>query len=301
MHKEWKFYNPTFEYEASFFDWESLNWAWTGHKFFAYDLIRNIQPDVVVELGTHKGTSFFSFCQAVKDAHLNTHVYAVDTWEGDAHAREYDESIYESVKNNVSRYYSKQKTTMLRMYFEEAVKQFKDKSVDILHIDGYHTYEAVSADFHTWIDKVSDKGIILFHDTHEHKEDFGVYRFWDELKKKYKTIEFSHSHGLGVLFKNPSLGSLMGEQQGLFQHIYESQYNSKVLEHIIMPQYEELKKEYHEVEVWTDKNMKEYLEIRDHTHHIISLQIILYRVYTASYFRIWQLIAGVKKLLLRNE
>jgi len=61
---EWKYYKPKFEYEEIFQD---TGWPWAGHKYFAYDLIRNVQPKVVVELGTHKGTSLWSFCQAVKD------------------------------------------------------------------------------------------------------------------------------------------------------------------------------------------------------------------------------------------
>ena len=61
----WKYYNPRFEYEEKFQD---ADWPWAGHKFFAYDLVRNIKLERIVELGTHKGTSLFSMCQAIKDA-----------------------------------------------------------------------------------------------------------------------------------------------------------------------------------------------------------------------------------------
>jgi hypothetical protein len=87
------------------------------------------------------------------------------------------------------------------MYFDEAVDKFEDNSIDILHIDGLHTYEAVKHDFETWFPKVKKKtGIILLHDVCEKSDDFGVYKLWEELKKKYKTITFEHYHGLGVLF-----------------------------------------------------------------------------------------------------
>jgi hypothetical protein len=40
---------------------------------------------------------------------------------------------------------------------------------------------------------------VLFHDTQEHQADFGVYRFWDEVRGSAPSFEFWHSHGLGVL------------------------------------------------------------------------------------------------------
>ena len=66
MTLDWVYYDPKFDYEEMFFD---IGRPWSGHKFFGYDLVRNFKPQRIVELGTAHGTSFFSFCQAVKDAH----------------------------------------------------------------------------------------------------------------------------------------------------------------------------------------------------------------------------------------
>ena len=71
---------------------------WSGHRSFAYDLVSFVKPNTIVELGTHYGTSFFSFCQAVKDTQLSIYCYAVDTWKGDPHAGLYGENVYEAVK-----------------------------------------------------------------------------------------------------------------------------------------------------------------------------------------------------------
>lgn len=60
--------------------------AWVGHIPFAIWLVENLRPEVVVELGTHKGNSFFSFCQSMKLNKINGKVYAIDLWEGDKHA-----------------------------------------------------------------------------------------------------------------------------------------------------------------------------------------------------------------------
>jgi len=213
----WKYYRPKFEYEEKFLD---LDWPWAGHKNFAYDLIRNMKPETVVELGTHKGTSFFSFCQAAKDEKLKTKLYAVDTWKGDKHAGFYDESIYKEVAEIVDAYYKDSNIHLLKKTFDEAVNDFENKSIDILHIDGLHTYEAVKHDFENWFSKVKDSGVVIFHDTAERSRDFGVYKLWEELKSKYKAIDFFHSHGLGMMFK----GKNNLQNITIFKEIWQQYY-----------------------------------------------------------------------------
>ena len=196
---EWRFFNRTFEYEDIFQD---FNWPWAGHRYFAYDLIRNVKPQTIVELGTHKGTSFFSFCQAVKDARYDANLYAVDTWRDDEHAGLYDDNVFKEVTEITKKYYGCLKIKLLRKNFDEAANEFESNSIDLLHIDGLHTYTAVKHDFDTWFPKVKKDGIILLHDIFISRDDFGVYKFWEELKSEYKTIEFYQSYGLGVLFKD---------------------------------------------------------------------------------------------------
>lgn len=193
----WRLYHPIFEYQKIL---NQSSYPWLGHIHFAYDLIANAQPKTIVELGVARGVSFFAFCQAIKDFRLKTSIYGIDTWQGDKHTGSYDEQIYLDVKNIRSSYYPDQKLNFLKQNFDDAATRFADHSIDLLHIDGYHTYRAVSHDFQTWLPKMSSDGIILFHDIVEKKSDFGVYKLWAKLQKKYSTYQFSHSHGLGVVF-----------------------------------------------------------------------------------------------------
>ena len=79
--------------------------AWLGFLPFAGWLIREISPRIFVELGTHYGHSYFSFCQAVSDFNCSTKCYAVDTWHGDEHAGEYDDEVYSFVLDHQKKYY----------------------------------------------------------------------------------------------------------------------------------------------------------------------------------------------------
>lgn len=156
---------------------------------------------MIVELGTHWGEAYFTFCQTVEEQSLSCLCYAVDHWRGDEHAGRYGEEVFDEVNEYNNRFY-RQFSYLLRASFDEALSQFADESIDLLHIDGLHTYEAVKHDFDAWLPKVSKGGVILLHDIAPRHEDFGVWRLWDEIKTEFSdAFEFHHSWGLGVVAK----------------------------------------------------------------------------------------------------
>ena len=173
--------------------------SWIRHIPFAYFMVTVLRPNLIVELGVHSGNSFCAFCQGVEENNLQTKCYGIDTFAGETHSGFYDESIFIDISSFVKEYFGGF-AYLIRGAFDENVDQFKDKSIDLLHIDGLHTYEAVRHDFETWLPKVSEDGVILFHDIQVKCEDFGVWRLWGEIKEKYSlTYEFCYGYGLGVL------------------------------------------------------------------------------------------------------
>ncbi|QEL17477.1 rhamnosyltransferase WsaF family glycosyltransferase [Limnoglobus roseus] len=173
--------------------------AWATHTPFAMQIVAMLRPRVLVELGTHTGDSYCAFCQAVDARHLPTRCYAVDTWRGDEHSGEYDESIYTDLRQYNEANYNRF-SVLIRSTFEKALPYFTDGSIDLLHIDGCHTYDAVRSDFSSWLPKLSDRAVVLFHDTNVLEREFGVRRFWDEITQTYpSSFEFLHGYGLGVL------------------------------------------------------------------------------------------------------
>lgn len=177
--------------------------TWVDHLPFGYDLVCSLRPEITVELGTQWGLSFFCFCQAIKEQEINGKCYAIDTWQGDEHTGEYDNEIYTQVKQHSDDFYP-EIANLKRMLFQEAVNDFADESIDLLHIDGLHTYDAVKEDYETWHSKVRPGGIIIFHDIQARMLDFGAWQFWQEISQQTESFTFNQGFGLGVIRKNGS-------------------------------------------------------------------------------------------------
>jgi hypothetical protein len=172
--------------------------AWSELVPVMYALFTLLRPRRFVELGVHNGMSFFAACQAAERLALSTDCVAVDTWLGDEHAGIHEPAVFDEFRAYLRHNYPHQQ--YIQAYFSAARGCFEDGSIDLLHIDGLHTYEAVKEDFETWLPKLSDVGVIILHDINVFERRFGVWRLWQELKAKYPAYGFAHQHGLGIVF-----------------------------------------------------------------------------------------------------
>jgi predicted O-methyltransferase YrrM len=90
----------------------------------------------------------------------------------------------------------------------EKVKSILGKrKLDFLFIDGDHTYEGVKKDFEMYSKLVKKGGIMALHDIvyHPFDPECQVDKFWNEIKKIYKTKEIISSQsqtwaGIGLVF-----------------------------------------------------------------------------------------------------
>jgi len=172
--------------------------AWWAHVPFAHWLVLETTPRVIVELGTPDGVSYSAFCEAVLHGAIATRCHGMDTWRADKHANGDGSEVYEEFRRHHDARYGGF-STLFRGSLDEAIGTIADGSADLLHIHGLHTYEAVSHAFERWLPKLSKNAVVLLHDTNERRDDFGVWRLWEELTCRYPGFEFLHGHGLGVL------------------------------------------------------------------------------------------------------
>jgi len=175
---------------------ETITSAWTGHRDFARWLTRNTKSDVIVELGVDYGYSTFTFADSLKGT--TGMIYGVDLFMGDIHTG------HRNTLDFVKKAIADHSVTNLELVIGEfdTISKLWNKPIDILHIDGLHTYDAVKNDFTRWSPHVTENGIVLFHDIAVHH--FGVKEFFRELSGGYKLF-FLHSAGLGIFTKNKQL------------------------------------------------------------------------------------------------
>ncbi|MFR2257447.1 MAG: class I SAM-dependent methyltransferase [Clostridium sp.] len=225
----WNYYTP--EFECDKYNRDMLKYSpWSGHRLFGYDLIANLKPNVVVELGSFYGCSMFAFAQAVKDLKLDTVLYGVDLWEtfDKFTEQDYKEDIYGAFLRVKETCFGQQHVKMMKMTFDQAAECFEEGSIDVLHIDGSHFYEDVKHDFEIWSPKLKKNSIVLFHDIGDEIINGGImgsHTYWNELKEQYPwNMQFDFSCGLGVLFMSEEIYRTVTET--VKKDYYQKQANS---------------------------------------------------------------------------
>ena len=170
--------------------------TWEGHIEFAKWITKRWASPNIIDLGVDYGLSTFAFALGNKTAD----VLGIDCFEGDPQSGFRDT---ENLVNDLKEKHSIENVKFIKSYFDAIVPHITPNSVDILHIDGLHTYEAVKHDFETWLPKLADGGVILMHDTRAYKPGFGVSRFFSEIDMP--KLNFRDSYGLGVVSTNAGL------------------------------------------------------------------------------------------------
>ncbi len=150
------------------------------------DLIHDMQPKICIEIGVFRGSSVYPIAKALKYAKKGI-VYAVDPWDKDEalkfevdkgnidcwgninYEKTYRKFIKMLKKNDLRKY-----CKVLRTTAEKALSQFKNESIDFIHIDGNHNEESCMLDVEMSLRKLKKGGYLLFDDANWHQTQKAV-------------------------------------------------------------------------------------------------------------------------------
>jgi len=171
--------------------------AWLGHLEFAMKLVELVKPNVIAELGVDYAHSTFAW-----GFHAQGQVYGIDCFEGDPQAG-FSDKKQEILKTKHylinSGILKVDNIKLIKGYFDDVAPHFHEK-IDILHINGLHTYETIKNDYNTWISKTTENAVIVFHDVTSYPNDVG--KLFAEIQ--HSKFYYQHSAGLGIACKNYS-------------------------------------------------------------------------------------------------
>lgn len=170
--------------------------AWLQHGPFAFWLVEQLRPQVVV--GLTGGDAFFHFCvcQAVQSIGLGTRCW-LSAAEGGGDLPERSNRFLEARAHNNLHY--RDFSTILTKTADKAHALFDDGVIDLLFIDGSCGGQAARHNVDNWLPKVRAGGVMLLHGIEVQQDDAGLGDYWKECSKKFPSFSFPHGNGLGML------------------------------------------------------------------------------------------------------
>ena len=123
------------------------------------DLFKELGFKVGVEIGVGDGTFSEKLCKVGLKMYSVDPYLAYPEYTARSTQAEFD-SLYERAREKLSPY----DCTLIKKTSMDAVKDFKDGSIDFVYIDGHHGFKFVTEDICEWSKKVKKDGIISGHD-----------------------------------------------------------------------------------------------------------------------------------------
>lgn len=163
-------------------------------------IVREANPRIVLEIGTFSGGTLFVLARACQ---RNATVISVDIGRTNLLRK----AMFKSFAINGGKVIPLMADSHVPETYGLVSQALRSSKVDLLFIDGDHSYNGVKRDFEMYVPLVRSGGMVAFHDIAEHPPEAQceVSRFWNELKTRYKHLEIIENHdqgwaGIGVLY-----------------------------------------------------------------------------------------------------
>jgi Methyltransferase domain len=164
------------------------------------DRVRDQRPRVVVEIGTARGGMLFCFCQlAARDATLvSIDLPGAPNCGGQTAA---EREVFATFGPPSQRLHFIPADSHLPATREQLAQILAGRPIDLLFIDGDHSYEGCMADFKMYRDLVSPDGLIVFHDICMFPDEWqgaAVGVAWQEIKARHGGEEIIDPEGVST-------------------------------------------------------------------------------------------------------
>jgi len=168
------------------------------------ELVSEAPPRAVLEIGTARGGTL---CLLTRVAAPDALVISVDLPEGPFGGGypAWKSPLYRSFAGPGQRVELIRGDSAAPQTRDRVERLLADRSLDLLLIDGDHSYRGVRRDFETYAPLVRPGGMVVFHDVHPGPAERvgGVPEFWRQIREdhRHREILASGEHpgfGLGV-------------------------------------------------------------------------------------------------------
>ena len=173
-------------------------------------LLKRRKLKTIVEIGTAQGGTLYTWCKIATSDAL---IISIDL-PGGPFGGGYTLNDIKKFRKH------RRKNQKLHFLRKDSHKQetknklleiLDGRKIDFLFIDGDHSYRGVKKDFQQYSPLVKQRGLIVLHDILRHPKvpECKVDKFWNEMKRKYKYVEFTDREddrgwgqwgGIGVIY-----------------------------------------------------------------------------------------------------
>ena len=175
-------------------------------------MIENRAIRVVLEIGTANGGTLFVLARAASSDAVLISVDLPGGEFGGGYPR-WKRGLYRTFATGGQQLFLIQRDSHQDETIDQVRNILSGRKVDLLLIDGDHTYEGVRRDFEAYRAFVGDGGVLAFHDivpeNPQRRSEYElcsgqVPRFWSELRSRYRHAELVEDWnqggmGIGVL------------------------------------------------------------------------------------------------------
>jgi predicted O-methyltransferase YrrM len=150
---------------------------------FLYEWSRRHRPAVTLEIGSYLGSSAAHMAAGNRKGH----VWTID------HSPDAVRHVEELGLENVTAVLSDSGAAV------DLVSALLPSPVDLLYIDGWHSYDQTRGEYHLYRPLVRPGGLMLFDDVDLPTETREMQRFWEEVEEPKLLLPALHHTGFGAV------------------------------------------------------------------------------------------------------